>query len=290
MTGRVLPTFRSDRYLDPHAPGWAANLDLLAAAADVDTGTYAGLLAALRARRAFFKTHGATATDTGVVTADCEPLLPAEAETLHRRLLAAARAGTPPDSVDAARYRADLLFRAAEMSADDGLVMQLHAGVARNHHPDTLRRFGPDTGHDLPLATAFVRPLAPMLAAFGTDPAFRLVLFTVDETTLSREVAPLAGFYPSVYAGAPWWFLDTPAAMLRYRAAVTDAAGFRKTSGFIDDTRAFCSIPVRHDVARRVDAAFLAGLVTSGQLGEEEAARIAVDLVDTRPREVFRLG
>lgn len=290
MTGRVLPSFRADRYLDPLTPNWSDNLDVLARAADTDTGTYAGLLEALRRRRAYFIENGATATDTGVVSADSDPLSEREAESIHARLLREARSGGTLDEADAARYRANLLYRSAEMSADDGLVMQLHAGVFRNHHPQTLERFGPDTGHDIPLPTTFVRPLAPVLSDFGTSDRFRIVLFAVDETTYSREVGPLAGFYPSVFAGAPWWFLDSFSAMKRYREAITDSAGFTKTSGFIDDTRAFCSIPARHDVARRVDAGFLAGLVSSGQLPEDEAAQIAGALVDTIPREVFRLG
>lgn len=284
FAGRVIPTFRADRYMHPDEPGWAGRLDRLAAAADTDTGTYAGLLAALRARRAAFAAAGATATDTGVIDAGSEPLTEAEAERIHR----AARAGTL-DAADAVAYRRNLLYRLAEMSAEDGLVMQLHPGVHRNHHRPTFDAYGPDTGHDLPAVAAFTEPLAPVLRDFGTNPAFRLVLFTVDETAFSREIAPLAGFYPSVYAGAPWWFLDTPAAILRYRRAITDSAGFTKTSGFIDDTRAFCSIPARHDMSRRVDAAFLASLVVSHQLTEEDAFATAARLVDDIPRSTFRL-
>jgi glucuronate isomerase len=175
------------------------------------------------------------------------------------------------------------------MSVDDGLVMQLHAGVHRNTHRPTFERFGPDTGHDLPAAGGYTLPLVPLLRDFGTAPGFHLVLFTVDETLFSREIAPLAGFYPSVYAGAPWWFLDSPAAIARYRAAVTDSAGFGKTSGFIDDTRAFCSIPARHDMSRRADAAFLASLVVTHQLKEDDALAVARRLVDAQPREVFKL-
>ena len=159
------------------------------------------------------------------------------------------------------------------MSCDDGLVMQLHPGVLRNHHPPTLRDFGTDRGADIPVAIEFTRALRPLLERYGDHPNFRIVLFTLDETTWSRELAPLAGFYPSVYLGAPWWFLDTPDAMLRFRAAVTDTAGFAKTSGFVDDTRAFCSIPVRHDTARRVDCAFLSRLVVEHRLDEDGGGR-----------------
>lgn len=285
FTGRVLPTLRADRYMDPSQPSWTGALARLAESADVDTTTYTGLLAALRSRREAFLAAGGTATDTGVPDAGSTPLPDPEAERIHASGL---RGDVSPD--DAVAYRRNLLFRLAEMSAHDGLVMQLHPGVIRNHHAPTLAAFGPDTGHDLPDTGAFTRPLTPILDAFGTDPTFRLVLFTVDETTFSREIAPLAGFYPSVYAGAPWWFLDSPAAIWRYRQAVTDSAGFTKTSGFIDDTRAFCSIPARHDMSRRLDAAYLASLVATHQISEDDALGVARRLVDEIPRATFRLG
>jgi glucuronate isomerase len=167
--------------------------------------------------------------------------------------------------------------------------MTIHPGVFRNHSSDTLRRFGPDTGHDIPVSTSFVRGLRPLLERFGTNPDFHLVLFSVDEAAFSREIAPLAGFYPSVYIGAPWWFLDAPDAVLRFRAAVTETAGFYRGAGFVDDTRAFLSIPVRHDMSRRLDSAFLARLVREGRLELAAAERIAVDLVTTLPRKVFKL-
>jgi glucuronate isomerase len=283
--GRVLPTFRADRYMHPDEPGWADRLERLAARADVDTRSHAGLLEALRARRRAFAEAGGTATDTGVRDAGSEPLAPAEAERIHRAALAGSLT-----AAEAVAYRRDLLYRLAEMSASDGLVMQLHPGVIRNHHRPTFDAYGPDTGHDLPAVGAFTEPLTPILRDFGTNPTFRLVLFTVDETVFSREIAPLAGFYPSVYAGAPWWFLDTPSAIRRYREAVTDSAGFTKTSGFIDDTRAFCSIPARHDMSRRVDAGYLASLVATHQLSEEDALAVARRFVDDIPRATFRLG
>ncbi|WP_433862688.1 glucuronate isomerase [Streptomyces sp. L7] len=285
FTGRVVPTFRADRYMHPGETDWAARLDRLAARADVDTASYAGLLEALRIRRAAFAAAGGTATDTGVIDTGSEPLDEAEASRIHRAALDGA-----VTAAEAVAYRRNLLYRLAEMAADDGLVMQLHPGVHRNHHRPTFDAYGPDTGHDLPAVGSFTEPLTPILRDFGTNPTFRLVLFTVDETTFSREIAPLAGFYPSVYAGAPWWFLDTPAAILRYRRAITDSAGFTKTSGFIDDTRAFCSIPARHDMSRRVDASFLASLVVTHQLAEEDAFALAHRLVDGIPRATFRLG
>jgi glucuronate isomerase len=177
----------------------------------------------------------------------------------------------------------------ARMSCDDGLVMTLHPGVRRNHHGPTYAAYGPDTGADLPLRMEYTDALRPLLERYGTSPNLHLVLFTLDETVFSRELAPLAGFYPSVYVGAPWWFLDAPDAVRRFRGAVTETAGFSRTSGFIDDTRAFCSIPARHDMSRRLDSGYLAGLVAEHRLDEDEALEVAVDLVSTRPRAVFRL-
>ncbi|MBO0979723.1 glucuronate isomerase [Microbacterium sp. SD291] len=282
--GRVLPTFRADRIMDPSAPGWLPSLDRLAAASGIPCGTHAGLLDALRDRRAFFRSVGGTSTDTGVADSWASPLDSAEAERIH---VAGLRGRAT--AAEGVAYRRDILYRLIEMSAEDGMVMQLHPGVHRNHHAPTLERHGADTGHDLPLPTTFTEPLRRALNDFGTGTALRLVLFTVDETAFSRELAPLAGFYPSVYVGAPWWFLDTPDAMERYRRAITDSAGFSKTSGFIDDTRAFCSIPARHDMARRADAAYLASLVATHRLTEADAADIALDLVQRIPYDTFRI-
>lgn len=175
------------------------------------------------------------------------------------------------------------------MSVDDGLVMTLHPGVRRGHHTVTTTRFGPDTGSDIPIRVELTDALRPLLERFGTHPNLHLVVFTVDETIWSRELAPLAGFYPSVYIGVPWWFLDAPEAMRRFRAAVTETAGFSRTSGFVDDTRAFCSIPARHDMSRRIDAGVLAQLVAEHQLEEDEAMQTAVQLVSDQPRKVFKL-
>lgn len=281
---RVIPTLRADAYMSPAAAGWRASLNRLAAVSDQDCDTYKGLLAAIRARRQVFAEHGATATDCGVVDAWATRLSDDEAERLHRQGL---EGRITADGIQA--YRRNMLFQFGRMAADDGLVMQLHPGVVRNHHQATFERFGPDTGHDLPTQTSFSEPLRELLNDVGTSPNFQLVLFTVDETAFSRDIAPLAGFYPSVYAGAPWWFLDAPAAVSRYRAAVTETAGFYKTSGFIDDTRALCSIPSRHDMSRRLDSAYLAGLVIEHQLSEEEAFTLARALVGEIPRSAFRL-
>ncbi len=282
--GRVVPTFRPDRYMDPANPHWSTALETLHAASGIDCGTAGGLIRALEDRRAFFRTLGATATDTGVIDAWAIRLGAEELERIHR---AGLDGSVSPK--EATAYRAHMLWELARMSSEDGLVMQLHPGVLRGHHRPTLDRFGADSGHDLPLTTHYTEPLREMLNDFGTNETFRLVLFTVDETSFSRDIAPLAGFYPSVFVGAPWWFLDSPDGIRRFREAVTDSAGFYKTSGFIDDTRAYLSIPARHDVSRRMDAGWLSTLVVTGRLGEEEAATIARDLVDRIPRHVFRL-
>ena len=281
----VIPTLRADAYMTPGGPDWQRKLEELSAVTGEDCATYRGLLESIRARRALFAARGATATDCGVPDAWAIELSNEQAEALHREGLA----GTiTPD--EARAYRRNMLFQFGRMAAEDGLVMQLHAGVIRNHHRPTFERFGPDTGHDLPASTAFSEPLRALLNDVGTSPRFQIVLFTVDETALARDIAPLAGFYPSVYAGAPWWFLDAPAAVERYRAAITETAGFYKTSGFVDDTRALCSIPSRHDMSRRLDARYLAELVADRQLDESEARVIARRLVSDIPRTAFRLG
>ena len=282
---RIIPTFRADAYMSPARRDWPERLEQLSAVTGIDCGSYHGLLDALRNRREHFKRHGATATDVGVTDAWATPLSDEQAESIHKLGLAGGLSRR-----ESVFYRRNMLFQLGLMAAEDGLVMQLHAGVIRNHHAPTYNRFGPDTGHDLPAVTTFTEPLRELLNQVGTNPNFRIVLFTVDETAFSRDIGPLAGFYPSVYAGAPWWFLDAPAAVRRYRAAVTETAGFNKTSGFIDDTRALCSIPSRHDMSRRLDARYLAELVIDHQLTEPDAHAIAKALVSDIPRAVFRLG
>ncbi|MCU1678157.1 MAG: Glucuronate isomerase [Frankiales bacterium] len=282
--GRVVPTFRPDSYLEAAVPGWADRVARLADASGIDTTSYDGFLAALEDRRRFFVANGATATDHGHGDAVMSPLSH-EAAT---RLFDDARAGVVT-TAGAVALRRHLMFEMVRMSCDDGLAMAVHPGVLRSHHSPTRAAYGPDTGHDLPVATEFTAALRPALERFGTVAGLRLILFTVDETTFSRELAPLAGFYPSVFVGAPWWFLDTPGAMRRFREAVTDSAGFYKTAGFVDDTRAFCSIPSRHDVARRVDAGYLASLVAEHRLDEREAADVMAAIVDRLPRQAFKL-
>jgi glucuronate isomerase len=284
VPARVVPTFRPDRYLEPAGAGWPALVDRLGQVAGIDTGGYDGFLAALQQRRRHFVEHGAVSADHSHADVVTLPLGLPEA----RRIFAAARAGTATDA-EATALRRHLVLEMARMSTEDGLVMTLHPGVFRDHHAATVARYGPDTGSDVPISTEYTRALAPLLQRFGTADGFHLVLFTLDETAFSREIAPLAGFYPSVYAGAPWWFLDAPEAIRRFQGAVTETIGFTRTSGFIDDTRAFCSIPARHDMSRRLDCAYLAELVTTHRLDEDEAARIARDLVTVNPRRAFKL-
>ncbi len=283
LGGRVAPTFRPDRYLDPDAVGFGESARALLDQTGQGT-TFAGYLAALESRREYFIRHGAVSADHGVEEPLTIDLQPADADILFQSVIAG-RAG----AADRRTFRAHMLLQMARMSVDDGLVMTLHAGVLRNHSTPTFGRFGADTGHDIPVPTTFTRGLRPLLERFGLERDFHLVVFTVDETTFSRELAPLAGFYPSVYVGAPWWFLDAPDAMARFRCATTETAGFYRTSGFIDDTRAFLSIPARHDTARRADAGFLARLVVQGRISLPAAERIADDMVGAIPREVFKL-
>lgn len=283
LAGRVVPTFRPDRYLDPDAPGFREHVERLLAATGNDA-SFEGYLAALQARRAHFIRHGAVSADHGVEVPDVVDVDPVDAEVLFQDALSG-RA----DERQRHAFRGHMLLQMAQMSVEDGLVMTLHAGVVRNHSTDTFRKYGPDTGHDIPRRTDFVGGLRPLLERFGLERDFHLVLFAVDETAYSREIAPLAGFYPSVYIGAPWWFLDAPDAMARFRSATTETAGFSRGSGFIDDTRAFLSIPARHDTARRADAAFLARLVIEGRLTRTTASAIIEDIVGPQPKRVFKL-
>jgi glucuronate isomerase len=283
-SGRVIPTFRPDRYLEPAGDGWAELVGRLGQVADVDTGTYAGWVAAMERRRRHFLDHGATSADHSHEDVRTDALDGGEAERIY--VAALAGEATPAEAVALRRH---MLLEMARMSCDDGLVMTLHPAVRRNHHRTTFEKFGADVGADIPLRVEFTDALRPLLDRFGTHPNLHLVVFTVDETVFSRELAPLAGFYPSLYVGAPWWFLDAPDAVRRFRAAVTETAGFTRTSGFVDDTRAFCSIPARHDMSRRLDSGYLAGLVAEHRIDEDEAVDTAVDLVAGRPREVFKL-
>ena len=281
---RVLPTFRPDSLAYLNRPTWRAELAELAEISDVDTTTYDGFLEALRARRAAFVEAGARATDHGHLVADTTPMEQNAARELYSRVLGGAEAN--PAEVTA--FAANMLYQMAEMSCEDGLVMQIHPGVLRDHNTAIWKTYGADKGYDIPIQTEFTRALRPMLDQFGTDSRFRAILFTVDETVYSRELAPIAGTYPSVRLGAPWWFLDSPEGMRRFRELAVETAGFYNTSGFVDDTRAYASIPARHDLFRRIDAGFLARLVLEHRLSVDEAVETAIDLTYNLPKESYR--
>jgi glucuronate isomerase len=275
--GRVIPTFRPDALFQISAPGWA---DPLAQVRD-----YASFLRLLVERRKTFKQLGATATDHGVLEPYTALLPEEEAERLFQR----ARKGEATRE-DERRFTAHLLVEMARLSLDDGLVMQIHPGALRDHNRQVLERFGPHMGGDIPVATEFTRNLRPLLEACGNDPRFTLVLFTLDESTYSRELAPLAGHYPAVRLGPPWWFHDSMEGMRRFREHTTETASIYKTAGFNDDTRAFCSIPARHDLARRMDANYLAGLVARHVIDDGDARTMARALAYELVKTTYRLS
>ena len=282
--GRVITAFRPDPVVDPEYEGFAANVARLGEITGEDTQTWTGYLEGLANRRRFFASLGATSTDHGHPSAATFDLPRLECEALFRRALA-----TDASPVQAERFRGQMLTEMARMSLDDGLVMQIHPGACRNHNPTVFSRFGRDKGADVPTTTEYVRALKPLLDRFGNDARLSLIVFTLDESTYSRELAPLAGHYPALKLGPAWWFFDSPEGMRRYREQVTETAGFYNTVGFNDDTRAFLSIPARHDVARRVDCAFLARWVAEHRIEEDEAAQLAVDLAYNLARRAYKL-
>jgi len=281
--GRVLPTFRPDAVVDAEFLGFQDKLKKLGEVSGEDVSNWKGYLAALRSRRAYFKKNGATATDHGHLTAQTADLPLAEAERLYQRIFSGR---LQPGDVEL--FQAQMLTEMAGMSVEDGLTMQLHAGAIRNYNAAVYKKFGRDKGADIPSPTEYVRALRPLLTKYGNEPNLTLILFTLDETTYSRELAPLAGHYPSVKLGPPWWFLDSPEGMMRFRESATETAGFYNTVGFNDDTRAFLSIPARHDVARRVDCAFLARLVAEHRLDEAEAFELVKDLTVNLVRKAYK--
>ncbi len=285
FTRTVAPTLRPDKYLEAARPDWNASMDALAEASGVDTGTFDGWVEAFRNRRLFFKENGGTSTDHSHADLGTQPLDKADAD----RIYAKARSGEGVSKEEADALRRTFMFEQMRLASEDGLVMTLHPAVYRNHNQPTFDRFGADVGGDIPMAIEVVNAMQPGLNAFGLEPNFRVILMTMDETVISREVAPLCGFYPSFYAGPPWWFIDAPDAIKRWRTAMTEYGTFYKTCGFIDDTRAFMSIPARHDVARRVDVSYLADLVTQGRLEIDEAEQTAFDLTSTLPRKAFNI-
>lgn len=282
--GVVRPTFRPDAVVNLQTVGWRTHLDRLSAVVGREITTAKAFIAALEERRAYFKQMGATSTDSGVETPYTELLSDAEAEAIFARALAG-----EATAEDARRFTGHMMIEMARMSVEDGLVMQLHAGCYRNHNPLVFERFGADKGADIPIETEWVHNLKPLLDRFGNDPRLTLVLFTMDESSFSRELAPLAGHYPALRLGPPWWFLDSPNGIARYFDLVMETAGLYNTTGFIDDTRAFLSIPARHDVWRRASANWLAGLVVRGLIDMEEAYEMAADMANGLARRTFKL-
>lgn len=282
--GRVITAYRPDPVVDPEFEGFRENMALLAELTGEDTLTYQGYLNAHRQRRAFFRSMGATSTDHGHPTAATADLSEREAARLHARI-------TSGDfsAADAELFRAHMLTVMAGMSLEDGLVMQIHPGSFRNHNPLLFSRFGRDKGADIPTRTDYVNALRPLLARHGNNPGLSLIVFTLDESSYARELAPLAGHYPALKLGPAWWFHDSPEGMRRFRLQTTETAGFYNTVGFNDDTRAFLSIPARHDVARRIDCGFLAQLVTEHRLEDWEAAELAADLACNLARQAYKL-
>ncbi len=282
--GRVIPTFRPDALFNLSDPGWREQIEALSQASGIAVHDYPSFLAALENRRAYFRQMGATATDQGLFELEVEPLDETDAKVIFRRALDGI---ANPD--DAVQFAAHMLLEMARMSCADGLVMQIHPGSLRNHNPAVFERFGRDKGYDIPVRAEFTRSLRPLLSRFGEDPRLRLILFTLDETTYARELAPLAGVYPAVRLGPPWWFHDSWNGMRRYFDQVMETAGIYNTAGFNDDTRAFLSIPARHDLWRRAGANWLAGLVARGMLGRDEAADMAVELAYRLPKKAYNL-
>jgi glucuronate isomerase len=281
---RIRPTFRPDAVTALDAAGWRDALSELEAAADLEVGDYVTFVEALVERRAAFKALGATATDHAATSADTTRLGRQEASALF----AAALAGNA-SYADARRFEAHMLNEFGRMSSDDGLVMQLHLGSLRNHNVPLAERFGGDIGGDIPVATDWTRGLRPLLEAAGNDPGFTVVLFTLDESTYSRELAPLAGHYPAVLLGSPWWFHDSPAGIDRFLDRVTETAGVYNLAGFVDDARALTALPARHDLWRRRTCGWLARKVAAGFLGEEEAHHLAWELAYGLVRRAYRL-
>jgi glucuronate isomerase len=283
-TGRVITTYRPDAVVDPEFEGFVANVAALGAITGQDTATWAGYLAAHRQRRAFFIAHGATASDHGHPSARTENFSTDAAEALFQTVLSGGCTAAEADA-----FRGQMLTEMARMSLDDGLVLQLHAGPRRNHSGRVFAQHGRDMGYDIPAPMSYVDGLKPLLDAVGMEPGLRIILFTLDETTYGRELAPLAGAYPCLTLGPPWWFFDSYEGIKRFRKATTETCGFYNTAGFNDDTRAFCSIPARHDVARRSDCAYLAGLVATGRLRMDDAHEVAHDLTYGLAKKAYRL-
>ena len=282
--GRVVTAYRPDPVMDPDIAGFPERVRAFCAMAGEDAGSFAAYLRAHEKRRADFRAAGATSTDHGHPDAFTAHLPPAEIEALYVRAISG-----PVSAADARLFRGHMLTEMARMSIEDGMVMQLHPGVHRSHNAAVLARFGRDKGGDIPLSGEFVQALKPLLDLYGNDRRLTLILFTLDEDVYSRELAPLAGHYPALRLGPPWWFHDSPEGMRRFRERMTETAGFYNTVGFNDDTRAFLSIPARHDVARRMDCAWLAQLVAEHRLEQDEALELARALAYDLAKAAYKL-
>ena len=276
--GKVIPCFRPDAVVAINTPLWRKELENLSRAADIEIDSYKNYIRAIENRREYFKKRGAVSTDQGVVSPYTHHLNEQEAESIFTRALQ----GNASDD-DAALFTANMLMEMARMSTEDGLVMQIHPGSFRNYNDYIFKKFGLDKGCDIPLATEYTKNLYELLNRYGNDSRLSLIVFTLDETSYSRELAPLAGHYPAMKLGPPWWFHDSIEGMMRFRERVTETAGIYNTVGFNDDTRAFLSIPARHDLCRRVDANFLARNVSRHIISLDVARRmiraLAYDLV-----------
>lgn len=283
-SGNVITAFRPDPVVDPEFEGFLDNVKALGDITGEDTMSWIGYLAALKNRREYFKQHGATSTDHGHSTARTSDLSRSECEALFAKALAGNCSAEEADI-----FRGQMLTEMAGMSLEDGLTMQIHPGSFRNHNPKVFERWGRDKGADIPMKTEYVSALKPLLDKYGNEFGLTIILFTLDETVYSRELAPLAGHYPALKLGPSWWFHDSPEGMRRFREQVTETAGFYNTVGFNDDTRAFLSIPARHDVARRMDCNFLSRLVTEHRLDEDEAAEVAKDLTYNLVKKAYKL-
>jgi glucuronate isomerase len=282
--GRIIPTFRPDPVVDPDSANFNESIAHLGQITGADTGSWQGYLSALRQRRSEFVALGCKATDHGHSTAATADLDRDSAARLYQKILSGT--GNPEDRE---LFRGQMLTEMAAMSLDDKLVMQIHPGSFRNHNASVFRRFGPDAGADIPTPTNYVQALKPLLNRFGNETGLTIILFTLDESTYSRELAPLAGHYPCLRLGPAWWFHDSPEGIMRFREHTTETAGFYNTVGFNDDSRSFISIPARHDVARRVDCSFLARLVVEHRLNEDEAFEVAAELAGGLARKAYRL-
>ena len=271
--GDIRPTFRPDAVVNLDTKDWRTHIDRLSEVSGIAVDSYPAFIQALEQRRAFFKSMGAVATDHAALTPFTERLSDREAAAIFDQALKGN--GTIPA---ARRFTGHMLIEMARMSVEDGLVMQLHPGSWRNHNAVIYANFGRDMGADIPVPAEYTRNLLPLLNEFGNDPRLTLILFTLDETTYARELAPLAGHYPALKVGPPWWFYDSWNGFQRFFDQVMETAGIYNTAGFNDDTRAFPSIPARHDIWRRASANWLAGLVVRSMIDLDDAREMVVDL------------